>query len=409
MYCSIMGVMRPASPPAASPLPGGAAFWSVSSATAGRALVMAPTFSRRPKSFHRPRTSYAQLLCGVIPPPQSLYDPGAARRARGWNAMKGRLLVSLLIGLTLASPATAAELRMLTSWDRNNPAVPLLAEGFAKNVEKASNGRLTFVLNGPETVPPFEQLQPVAAGAFHMLAPVAIYHYGQTALAIAFDAVRGSMEERRASGLFEAADKHYQKLGLKVIAVPISAKTGYTFMLKAPVGAEGDLKGRKIRGTPSYHPVIRMLGGAPVVIPIPEVYTALEKGVIDGAASPVVGLLGVKWYEAAKFVSQPAFGYTHQIFLMNLDAWKRLSEGDKKILREEGRKIEDVWFAEYDRMAREEIAELEKRGATVTKLGPSQEKLNEVFAQGLWELAEKKSPAETKEIYGIAKAKGLTY
>jgi hypothetical protein len=32
-----------------------------------------------------------------------------------------------------------------------------------------------------------------------------------------------------------------------------------------------------------------------------------------------------------------------------------------------------------------------------------------VWAQGLWELAEKKSPAETKEIYGVVKAKGLTY
>jgi len=45
-------------------LPADAPFW-VSSATAGRALVMASTFSRRPKSFHRPRASYAQLLCGV--------------------------------------------------------------------------------------------------------------------------------------------------------------------------------------------------------------------------------------------------------------------------------------------------------------------------------------------------------
>jgi TRAP-type C4-dicarboxylate transport system substrate-binding protein len=111
----------------------------------------------------------------------------------------------------------------------------------------------------------------------------------------------------------------------------------------------------------------------------------------------------------AKYVSQPAFGFTHQIFLMNLAAWNRLSDGDKKILRDEGRKMEDLWYQEYDRMAQAEIAELEKRGATVTKVGMAQEKLNEVWAQGLWELAEKKSPAETKEIYGVVKAKGLTY
>jgi TRAP-type transport system periplasmic protein len=323
--------------------------------------------------------------------------------------MKRLLCTGLLAAVAMSSgAASGAELRMLTSWDKNNPAVPLLAEGFARNVEKASNGRITFVLSGPETVPPFEQLQPVAAGAFQMLFTVGIYHYGQTALAIGFDAVRGTMAERHASGLIEAVDKHYQKLGLKVIAVPISAKTGYTFMLKAPVGADGDLKGRKVRGTPAYHPVIRTLGGAPVVLPIPEVYTALEKGVIDGAASPVVGLLGVKWYEVAKYVSQPSFGFAHQIFLMNLDTWNRLPEADKAVLRDEGRKIEELWYQEYDKMADAEIKELERRGAAITNFTASQAKLNEVWAQGLWELAEKKSPAEAKELYAIAKSNRLT-
>ena len=315
---------------------------------------------------------------------------------------------ALLAFAVSTAPAAAAEYRMLTSWDKSNPAVPLLAEGFAKNVEAAGKGNIKFVLSGPETVPPFEQLQPVAAGAFQMLFTHGIYHYGQTGLSVGLDAVRGSFEERRGSGLFEALDKHYQKIGIKVVAVALSAKTGYAFALKTPVGADGDLKGKKVRGTPAYHPLIRMLGGAPVVLPIPEVYTALEKGVIDGAASPVVGLLGVRWHEVAKYLAQPSFGFTHQLLLMNLATWNRLSDADKKLLLDEGRKIEEVWYREYDRMADAEIKELIAKGVTVSQLGPSQAKLNEVWSEGLWELAEKKSPTETKELRQIAKAKGLT-
>jgi TRAP-type mannitol/chloroaromatic compound transport system substrate-binding protein len=323
--------------------------------------------------------------------------------------MQGRLLLGIAIAFMVGTaPVAAAELRMLTSWDKTNPAVPLLAEGFARNVEKASNGSIKFVLNGPETVPPFEQLQPVAAGAFQVLFTHGIYHYGTTGLATGLDAVRGTLEERRASGLFEALDKDYQKIGLKVLAVALSAKTGYAFALKAAIGPDGELKGRKIRGTPAYHPLIRMLGGAPVVLPIPEVYTALEKGVIDGAASPVVGLLGVRWHEVAKFVAQPSFGFTHQLFLMNLDAWNRLADGDKKLLLEEARKMEELWYREYDRMAEEEIKQLIAKGATITNLGASQARLNEVWGEGLWDLAEKKSPSEAKELRQIAKAKGLT-
>jgi TRAP-type C4-dicarboxylate transport system substrate-binding protein len=306
-----------------------------------------------------------------------------------------------------AAPVTAAEYRMLTSWDKSNPAVPLLAEGFAKNVEAASKGNIKFVLSGPETVPPFEQLQPVVSGAFQMLFTHGIYHYGRTGISVGLDAVRGSIEERRASGLFDALDKDYQKLGVKVVAVALSAKTGYAFQLKSPVTAEGDLKGKKVRGTPAYHPVIRMLGGAPVVLPIPEVYTALEKGVIDGAASPVVGLLGVKWYEVAKYLAQPSFGFTHQLFLMHLGTWNALSDADKKLLLDEAKKIEEVWYREYDRMAEAEIKELLAKGVTITKLAPSQAKLNEVWSEGLWGLAEKKSP-EAKALHDLAKSKGLT-
>lgn len=306
------------------------------------------------------------------------------------------------------APAMAAEYRMLTSWDKSNPAVPLLAQGFADNVKKASNGRVSFVLNGPETVPPFEQLQPVAAGAFHALFTHGVYHFGSTGISIALDAVGGTLQQRRDSGLSDVLDKFYQRMGLKVLAMAITEKDGYTFQLKAPVSADGDFKGRKIRGTPSYHALIRLLGGAPVVLPIPEVYSALDKGVIDGAASPVVSLLGSKWYEVAKYVSQPSFGYTHQLMLMNLNTWKGIPAADQKILLEAGKTMEDTWYQKYNAMAEQEIKELQAKGVTLTKLGPSPQKLNQVWAEGLWELAEKKSPAEAKELRALAKSKGLT-
>jgi TRAP-type C4-dicarboxylate transport system substrate-binding protein len=154
--------------------------------------------------------------------------------------------------------------------------------------------------------------------------------------------------------------------------------------------------------------LIRLLGGAPVVPPIPEVYSALDKGVIDGAASPVVSLLGSKWYEVAKYVSQPSFGYTHQLMLMNLNTWKGIPAADQKILLEAGKTMEDTWYQKYNAMAEQEIKDLQAKGVTLTKLGPSPQKLNQVWAEGLWELAEKKSPAEAKELRALAKSKGLT-
>ncbi len=57
--------------------------------------------------------------------------------------MIGRWCFSALAAaIVLTTTATAAEYRMLTSWDKSNPAIPVLAEPFAKNVEKASNGAI---------------------------------------------------------------------------------------------------------------------------------------------------------------------------------------------------------------------------------------------------------------------------
>ena len=241
-----------------------------------------------------------------------------------------------------------------------------------------------------------------------MLFTHGIYHYGRTGISVGLDAVRGTLEQRRASGLFEALDQ----------ALPEARRQGDRgralgqdrLRLRAQVagdGADGDLKGKKVRGTPAYHPLIRMLGGAPVVLPIPEVYTALEKGVIDGAASPVVGLLGVKWYEVAKY-RRAAELRLHAPALP--DEPRHLEQAVGR--RQEGParrrpKIEEVWYREYDRMAEEEIKQLVGKGVTISKLGPSQDKLNAVWSEGLWELAEKKSP-EAKALHQLAKSKGIT-
>jgi TRAP-type transport system periplasmic protein len=313
------------------------------------------------------------------------------------------------VSLSIVSYGRAADIRLLSSWDKTNPAVGTLAEAFAKDVETATKGDLKFIINGPETVPPFEQLQPVAAGAFQMLFTHAIYHYGTIGSGVGMDAVRGDPESRRKSGMIELLDQHYRKLGVKVVAVAISATRGYHIVLRAPVNPAGDLQGRKLRGTPSYHQVFSLLGASAVVLPGGEVYTALEKGVVDGAAWPASGVMAMRWHEVAKYMLRPGFGLSHYLMLMNLDAWNRLSDDQRKILGEQGRKMEDTWFREYDRMVQEEEAALIQRGMQVTEMGPAQKaKVEGAWAQAQWDLAEKKSGKDAKDLRELLKRQGLT-
>ena len=60
----------------------------------------------------------------------------------------------------------------------------------------------------------------------------------------------------------------------------------YNIFVKQPIGPSGDLQGRKIRSSATYHSVLKLLGASPVGMPAGEVYSALEKGV-DFAAVKV--------------------------------------------------------------------------------------------------------------------------
>ncbi|MBM3573307.1 MAG: C4-dicarboxylate ABC transporter substrate-binding protein [Alphaproteobacteria bacterium] len=320
-----------------------------------------------------------------------------------------RTLLVLSTSLVLITGASAADVRFLASWDKTNPAISTVAEPFTKGVETATKGSIKFIISGPETVPPFEQLQPATTGVFQMLFTHGIYHYGTTGMAVPLDATRGTIEQRRNSGLYEVIDRHYQKLGLKLVALPISATRGYHIVLRAPVSPEGDLKGRKIRGTPSYHAVINMLGASPVVLPGGEVYSALEKGVVDGAAWPASGVLPMRWHEVAKYLLRPSFGLNHYLLLANLNSWNRLSQAERDIMLAEGRKVEELWFNAYDKMVQDEEAALIQRGMQITEMGAEQKaKLQAAWASAQWELAEKKNGQEARDLRALLRSKGLT-
>jgi hypothetical protein len=78
--------------------------------------------------------------------------------------MMSQRLIAIATAMLLAgTSAHAADYRLTIAFDRTNPATPLIGVAFAKHLETASKGRMKVQVTGPETVPSFEQLQPVAA------------------------------------------------------------------------------------------------------------------------------------------------------------------------------------------------------------------------------------------------------
>lgn len=181
--------------------------------------------------------------------------------------------------------AQSREMRLLTGWDDRSEVVTQVLVPLMAALEGAAQGELTLRRFGPETIPPFEQLDPVGRGVFDLLFTNGAYHYNQSAVAMAVEAFDVTPQTLRRSGLWDYVDAHYRRFGVKLLAYLVDSN-GYNLILRDPLGAEA-LAGRRIRGTPVYHPLIEALGGAPVVLPASEIYPALERGVVDGAAWPL--------------------------------------------------------------------------------------------------------------------------
>ena len=198
------------------------------------------------------------------------------------------------------------------------------------------------------------------------------------------------------------------KHGLKLLALPQSSLPGYQIMLRRPLPASGDLQGFKIRGNPTYLSVINMLGASMVTLPVPEVFTSMEKGVIDGFAFPSFGVVSTRLNEVSKFMLRPAMGISTNPLLVNLAAWNRMPAAEQKIFLEESRKAEDRWTAEVDKLIVDEEKELLAKGLQIVQMGDAAKaKLQAAWSEGLLKLAEPKIGPEVAELRKIMKDKGL--
>ncbi|MEX0924000.1 MAG: TRAP transporter substrate-binding protein DctP [Rhodovibrionaceae bacterium] len=316
--------------------------------------------------------------------------------------------LALAVFCAAAPAALAVELQFLRSWDAKYQGTAGMADTYATMVEEASGGDITFKLVGPETVPPFEQLQPVQAGVFDMLFTHGAYHAGTTSMVIGLDTVDPDPAMRREVGIWDYIDAHYQTLGMKLLSLPASG--GSHFMLRNPVAEGEDFSGMKIRGTPPIHPVIEALGGSPVVMPGGEIYSSLDKGVVDGANWPVSGAVAFKWYEVSCCFMRPNFGTTAHPILINLDSWNALSAEQQAVMLEQGELLESEVRAAFTEAEKDEEAKLIELGMQRIEFGPEVwDRAAKAFVEGYWNIAASRDPEAAEEMRSMASEAGLIF
>jgi TRAP-type C4-dicarboxylate transport system substrate-binding protein len=262
--------------------------------------------------------------------------------------------------LAQAAPAEAQEITLR--------AVSAFAEGtqFSKNFERFiekvnKDGKGVVQINyigGPRAVPPFEVGNAVRTKVVDMANVTGAFYTNLMPEADGFKLIGKPMSEQRKNGTWAYINElHNKKLNSHYLARQFHNVPFHIYLNKKI--DKLDFSGLKIRVTPVYRDIVQALGGTPVNTAPGEVFTALERGVVDGYGWPVSGIFDLGWDKVTKFRMDPGFYSVEVNVLVNQDVWKGLNDAQRKVLNDaalwlEGLDTENVTVnkAEIDRQTK---------------------------------------------------------
>jgi TRAP-type transport system periplasmic protein len=94
----------------------------------------------------------------------------------------------------------------------------------------------------------------------------------------------------------------------------------------------GDVNGLKISVTSRiYGQEIEVLGGAPITLATPEIYQAMQRGLVDGATVGMAAVAAYKLTEVASYYLNAPLGQTTEYLLMNKESHAKLPEDVRKV------------------------------------------------------------------------------
>lgn len=217
-----------------------------------------------------------------------------------------------------------------TSWSGMKAIAP-----WAKQVEEATNGKVKIQIFYSQTLTKGKDAWEATKNGiadiswcFHGYWP------GLTPLAdvISLPALPYTTAEKGSEVLWKLYEKYpaiQEQFADNKILLLFTSNPYLLITTKKQVKTMEDIKGMKIRmsgGPPTE--MMKALGGTPMMVPMPDNYMSLQKGVIDGMGAPWEAIHGFRLYEVVNYYTETPFPAVYFSIAMNKKKWDSL---DKEI------------------------------------------------------------------------------
>ena len=298
-----------------------------------------------------------------------------------------------VVAACLADPAMAQEvtLRAVNAFAEGSASARPFEEFIAKlNAEGKGVLQINYI-GGPKAMPPFEVGNAVRTGVVDIANVTSAFYTNLLPEGNALWLATRTIEEQRQNGAWEYVNKlHNDKMNVWYLGRSGDGIPFHLYLTKAI--DKPDLTGLTIRVTPVYRAFFAALGATLVQTPPGEVYTALERGVVQGYGWPVQGIFDLGWQERTKYRVDPGFYSVDVGVLVNLDKWKSLTPAQRDLLLKTVTWMEGLSTKNVELNA----AELKHQAAAgiqpITFSGPDAEKWLKTAADAGWAYVRQVAP-----------------
>jgi TRAP-type C4-dicarboxylate transport system substrate-binding protein len=212
-------------------------------------------------------------------------------------------------------------------------------------------------------------------------------------------------EEERASGALEYMQELHEAAGLFLLgrAYDPGPDPTFTMVSTKPIRKLADFRGLAAGATSvHFETLAKGLGMTFTIIPFPEAYTSLERGVVDVWSFPTDVHAAGNLQEVAPYLIKHEYYAGNTMIIIGLNSWKRLPKHLQDL-------IEDVYFEYHPQMVREywELQanveqKLQDAGMEFIKFSPAEaEELQRIAYDSYWELMLKLNPEVATKLKGL--------
>jgi TRAP-type C4-dicarboxylate transport system substrate-binding protein len=118
-------------------------------------------------------------------------------------------------------------------------------------------------------------------------------------------------------------------------------------------------------------------------MPLPEVYLAIQQGVVSGQENPVDTIFANKFYEVAPFVTLTKHVYSPIPLTISEKTWQKLSPADREAIAKAAKEAAEFSRTEVRAAEDAQLADMQGKGAKIGRpnLAPFREAVQPAYAK----------------------------